>query len=86
MIAPLAILRCSAGSRENVIESRQYIVGQSDLESPHRCIELADGARTDDGRCDTWLMQQPRERDIGRLFADLITQGLVLRDLLTVLR
>ena len=49
-----------------------------------RVVQLAQGARPDDRPGDALLMQQPGQRHVGRLLAELVAQVLVGRDPLAV--
>src|SRR5215469_5631269 len=82
---PGVMLRRGLVPGEDVIEPLEHVLAEVDGDRVLRVVQLVLGARPDDRPGDALLVQQPGQRHVGRLLAELIAQVLVGHDLLTVL-
>src|SRR5581483_12062901 len=69
--------RLAAGAREDRVELPELLVIQLDLERAQAAVQLLDRARPDDRGGDNRVVQQPGQRDIGGLLAQLAAEALV---------
>ena len=76
----------AARAREDLVELREDVVAQPDLERAHRRVQLVGRSRSDDRRRDARLRQQPCERDVGRAFAEVGTDRLPALELTALLQ
>jgi hypothetical protein len=67
----------AAGAGPDLVESPECVVGQVDVEGALAGDELVERARADDRGGHGGLVQQPGERHVGGLFAELVAEGLV---------
>src|SRR4051794_15455319 len=84
--SPGVVLRCRLVARPDLVEPREGLVVELDLERPQGIVELFDCPRTDDRSGDTWSRQQPGECDVRRLVSEVVAEVLVRLHLLAVLR
>src|SRR4051794_17574708 len=71
-------LGCRAtGAGEDLVEPRQRLVVQPDVEGGERRVELLERARADDRAGHRRLVQQPRQADQGRRGTQHVAEGLV---------
>src|SRR5215470_13313318 len=81
---PGVMLRRGLVPGEQAVEPLEHVVVEPDGDRVLRVVELVLGARPDDRTGDALLVQQPGQRHVSRLLAELVAQGLVGRDLLAV--
>src|SRR5580692_1416718 len=81
MPSPGVVLRRGPVPGEQVVEPLEGVIFEPQGDRALRVVELSSGARPDDGGGDPVLMQQPGQRDVGRLLAELVAQVLVGLDL-----
>src|SRR3954447_1162935 len=81
---PGVVLRRGLVRRPDLVESRERLVVEVDVERGDRVVELLERAGADDRPGDPGTGQQPGESNAGRLVADLVAQVLVGLHLLAV--
>src|SRR5262249_30191373 len=77
--------RGAARAREDIVELLHRRVVQLDLEGAQRAIEVLARSRADDRRRDHRVREDPRERDVRGLFAELLAELLVALEARSVL-
>src|SRR5437879_214679 len=77
--------RFAARAGPDLVEALQDICRELDLKTAQVARELIARARSNDGRCDDGIVQQPRERNIGGLLAESAAQFFVSFQLLAIL-
>src|SRR5690349_22595492 len=82
--SPGVMLRRGLVAGEDVVEPLEHVLAEVDGDRVLRVVQLVLGARPDDRPGDALLVQQPGQRHMGRLLAELVAQRLVGRDLLVV--
>ena len=79
--SPCVVLGSCPVRREDLVELGQGIFVHSDLERANRRVKLLFGSGSDDRRCHCRARQEPSDRDVCRLLAELAAQRFVSLDL-----
>src|SRR3954453_341417 len=81
---PGVVLRGGLVTRPDLVEAGERLVVERHLESGERVVELLDRPRPDDRSGDGVAGQQPGERDVRRIVAELPAEVFVRLDLLAM--
>src|SRR6266404_1335689 len=76
---PGVMLRGGLVPGEDVVEPLEHVLAEVDGDRVLCVVQLVLGARPDDRPGDAVLVQQPGQRHVGRLLAELVAQDLVGR-------
>lgn len=77
-------LPAAYGTREDFVERLELFVIQLDFQRMDVFLKLLHGARSDDGRGDGRLCEQPRQHNVGGVFAHFQAECLVTLQLVAV--
>src|SRR5881398_1178138 len=82
--SPGVVLRRRLVARPYLVQSRECLLVERHLERAEGRVELLQGARPDDRPGHSVLREQPCQRHVRRVLADVVTEILVALDLVSL--